>query len=414
MRRLQSVVPFIMHPVWPLSVFSLSRPFTSDIFILISIVFVWKLMEKKFDQTPVGIHIFLPYIISLTILTNLFQGYQYGLVQPVMGHGNRDFSYWSDASMVQHMGAVKYLKNYTVLQPTVGYHARVHPPGPVLLLSAMRSILKYPELISISMLLISSLSIILLYQYSLAFTSPKNAQWISLLYGLLPAVQIYSLASIDALVAMFSIGALGSWILKKRGYIIQTFIFTVLVAAFNFSIVWLIAVLAVISYQRDGNSFVKLSMLMGLAYISIRVTTGYDYLHSFQVAASFEGVRDGFYGFIDPASYLATRMQDLLEPLVFLGPGVGLSIIAALRRPQHHPLRQLARASIIIFGIFLLFGAYYTGETARAALYLIPPLLLNLSLDIEVLAPSKRHMKTMLRLVCIQTVIMQIMGYYSW
>jgi hypothetical protein len=70
---------------------------------------------------------------------------------------------------------------------------------------------------------------------------------------------------------------------------------------------------------------------------------------------------------------------------------------------------------VAILGFFST-GAYYTGETARAAMYVVPPLLVLVAISLETIEAQNmgRFKYQLLGLVFGQTLIMQIFGFWLW
>ena len=116
-------------------------------------------------------------------------------------------------------------------------------------------------------------------------------------------------------------------------------------ALLNFGVVWLIAVMGLMAW-RNKSLRARLIKIWGGAtagLVIIGVLTGYIYWDSFWLAKGFEGYTGGFYGLVEPRSYLVTRIQDILEPLVFWGPYTGVMLMASLISREKHRLVDLAR-----------------------------------------------------------------------
>ena len=122
----------------------------------------------------------------------------------------------------------------------------------------------------------------------------------------------------------------------------------------------------------------------------------------------------GFYGLVEPLSYVVTRVQNVLEPLVFLGPFVGLLVVLSFMQKSKHNFGSLAKFGVICFLGFIAAGAYYTGETARAAYYVIPPLIMFLGTKDILGKLSNKAKYFLLNAVMLQTVIMQVFFYWTW
>lgn len=401
--------PFIMHQFWPLSVFTVSKPFLLDVPILGALLLVYLVFERLLKHAKLGVAHVLTLLLMM-VGTNLLQGYVSGIIQPIHGQGVRDYTYWSDMVIAKHMGLGQFVKQYIVLQPTLSYHGRVHPPGPTVVLYVTHMLLQYPILMSLGYALCSMATVLVIYAFLKQHVSVATSIFIAMLYGILPAFQIYGLASIDAIIASTSLLAIVSWYGSHRHRLWITTFATTITALLNFSAAWLILALLLISWRMQKKDTVSLLALLAGVYILIYLVSGYDYMKSFVVASQYEGTTAGWYGLADPASYLVTRVQGIIEPLVFLGPALSGLIVQSLRTSS--PLTYIGKAGLVAFCAFLLAGAYYTGETARAALYVIPLLLIAVAPVVEKLSTKKRLL--LARLVFGQAVLMQLFGYYSW
>ena len=120
---------------------------------------------------------------------------------------------------------------------------------------------------------------------------------------------------------------------------------------------------------------------------------------------------DGFRLFHTPAAYIATRIENICEIALFASIGY-LAIL--LQNPNQLRLSwKDSHTPIMIFGpliLLLMFatGAFRTGETARAALFIYPYLLM---LIIRLPTPTLR---LLLLLAGLQTLAMQLLGEYHW
>ena len=70
--------------------------------------------------------------------------------------------------------------------------------------------------------------------------------------------------------------------------------------------------------------------------------------------------------------------------------------------------------AILALIVFFLAGAYYTGETARAALFIYPFIFISLGIYLPKLKPTLNQQKLLLTLVFVQTILMQLLGSFGW
>lgn len=432
LRQLRYQIEFIMHQYWPLSIFIPKIPAWQDLITLIAIIF-FSVVILKLHQQKSSIVKMLPIIWLLVISTNLLQGFDQGLSLPTTSDNPYDSSYYQDARLITNPS--NFLEHYITVQPFLGYHSRVHPPLPVLIHYSLNQITINPIFHSLTISLLSLISIWIVYKFTSLYTSTENARFVSLLFGLLPAYQIYSLASMDALIATVFIATLYSYTKSGKSVITHALLFVS--ALLTFGYIWLIPILYVITLITHKNVFKDfILLLMGnlLILFLFQIVTGYSYIASFKLATSFESTHFFFESLYTFLSYCVTRIQDVLEPIFFLGPIITLMLFKAFSWLQIHPvkiIKHLATATSIsiqkihipgfialaglasFFG-FIATGAYYTGETARAAFYLIPVIIISLGPFFDAIKMKPVHQHLLILALITQTTIMQLFGHFLW
>jgi len=111
-----------------------------------------------------------------------------------------------------------------------------------------------------------------------------------------------------------------------------------------------------------------------LVHLLLFLITGYDAFHAFREASHFENPK-GFMLFVDPANYLFTRLEDVVEIIFFFGPFLTILFYRGIRDFKLKSLDVLtALGCVTLMGMYLV-GAWRTGETARACAYIYPFLL---------------------------------------
>lgn len=138
----------------------------------------------------------------------------------------------------------------------------------------------------------------------------------------------------------------------------------------------------------------------------------YNHIQGFITASSLENP-NGFRLFSDPINYLLTRFENICEILFFLSFGV-LSIFVSKRLFTINK-KSLVRDNFKVFifaslVLLLMFfsGAFRTGETARACLFIYPYLFFAcFNLDDDKLLG-------MIILAGIQTAVMQLFVNFYW
>jgi hypothetical protein len=148
--------------------------------------------------------------------------------------------------------------------------------------------------------------------------------------------------------------------------------------------------------------------LFGLAILVLKFAFNYNYIRGFLTASSIENPK-GFRLLADPVNYLLTRFEDVSEILVFLSFGVLAILFPINWRKSKNSLSFLAAMSAI-FVLLLMFlsGAFRTGETARACLFIYPYLLLLL------IDTQPDTIEYMIVLAGAQTILMQFVGSFFW
>jgi len=167
--------------------------------------------------------------------------------------------------------------------------------------------------------------------------------------------------------------------------------------------------------SRRLNVTVSLLISIGvsLAVASVLFSMyGYDHIQGFFTASAVENP-DGFRGWHEPFTYLATRVEGISEIALFLSFG----FLAILFHPKklrisYSDWRDVAIGTLLsglitLLAIFVS-GAFRTGETARTAIFIYPYVILALRNADSVM------LKDILILAGLQTVAMQLLGGYFW
>ncbi len=357
--------------------------------------------------------------ILLVVLGNLSQGnFDIAFLQPFYLKGRQ---YYTDALAITD-GQV-WLRDFSKNLEQFQMHTRTHPPFVTLLHYWILSISNI-ETLAMVFFALGSLAFPLFYKIlvNLGFGETRR-KWMLLLLAVIPSVNIYLLVSIDALVLtstlIFLLGFTrifhqnkidaASFLLISSGLILTNLL--------TFSGLFLFAFLGCISFYfliRGRWSFVWLSLMSAavfvLAFTVIYAITGYSQLDTF-LSASHSENPDGFRLFHQPFIYLMTRLEDIGEVFLFLS--FGFLAVFFSRKPgtevfENRTINILFFSAITAISAMLLTGAYGTGETARACLFLVPYFLILLK-DI-----SSEQFKILFYLCLLQTFGMQMIGNFYW
>lgn len=368
------------------------------------------LILKKIDKfnSPYKIYIIGTIII---FLSNFLQGIQGGLVYPVVA---ARVQYYNDAIKIDN--ALDFINNYNAIQPDLLVHSRTHPPGAVLIYYLLNSIFPNTIFISLALMAISLLSIFYIYKLSEIYFNKEIASFLSLVFIFLPAVQIYYLSCLDSLVSLAFLGLIYYYLMLKNNQ--KTFewvrfgFFFFLSFSLNYLAIFPLS-LIILDLIRNKN----MKMIIAIAgilfiFITSNMFLGYNYVTGFRLASSLENPQ-GFRLFSDTASYVATRFENVAEILLFFGPVPIVMAYQGLKRKENE-LVKLSISAIALLIFFFIAGVDRTGETARCCLFIYPFLLFLVANSLYYTNIDLNDKSRFLIVLWIQSIVMQIVGFYVW
>lgn len=400
---------------WPINVFGPSE-MTRHYRLLVSLAllalfFVAQRLLARCDYR-------LPFVIisglALIIGSNLIQGVEEGFADPITADEFNDEQtpqYYHDAVEITDAG--EFFRNYNAIQPTLHMHARTHPPGPVLLIYALNRALKEPALISLAIAVAATTAAAWFFYNLLAAELPRDlAGFTTFLFLLLPSVQIYYLATIDALVAALLLGVFYCF---KRETVLHLFASAALLTIsfmLTFLTLWIIPVLVAYELIRRRNIIRASALILAVVavYVAIYFASGFNLLASFRTASAIEN-EHGFMLLHNPLDYLVSRLQSIGEVVLFLGPYLCLLFVRSIRESARHLEAWLALGS---FMLLLAAGTFRVGETARVCNFLYPLLLLPIARYLHQRNTNGAGKTQVAWLVFGQTILMQAAGSYFW
>lgn len=417
---------------WPINVFWFRLPRAWD-FGLVSVsgLVVWHYIYKRKHHSLFDIIIIC--FVSLLLL-NLSQGWFGGMVYPITGPNHFSAAYWNDAFKIR--STEEFLNNFTILQPNLLDHSRVHPPLALLFVYWIQLLLNRPEALTLIWTLITLSSLPTVYSLVRSYTSQTNAMLITFALGLSPAFQIYGLASIDGVImSLFCLSMLAfvkflentsRWTYFWIGLLLTT-----LSMLFTYAGLLLLGVFLTMCLWQPNRSQLLTISLFYLGFLWwLGNLAGFDYIKSLLIARMFEGP-GGVYSF-SVTGYFVSRVQDILELVIFGSPimlipllnvdwkalGFRKSMIQwqdlMIKLGQLPKPIQMSHILLSYVGLFFLMGAYYAGETGRAAMFVYPSLFMLWGWQMSKNKTSLNTYKGLLLLLFGHSMVMQLFGWYVW
>jgi hypothetical protein len=413
-----NIVRFDCPVYWPVSVFAPRIPGIQDLLVAGLVVLLFVLSLRYFSEISRSLFYLVVISILLVLGTNLIQGWTEGFSTPMTGGGG---AYFYDAVKIQDPAV--FLGQFEQLQPQVlQNHSSKHPPGAVLMIYFLYHLFQNPNWVSVAIgILATAISVIFLYQILLAEFEVELSKYLTFLFILIPAIQIYFAASIDALIAGFLLGFLYFFRHPRlAASIIGSIIFLFLASFLTFGVVFLLP--AILGYEllRHKTALRSGAILLGVAlvYVFIYLFFNFNYFNSFKIASYIEGLREtkGYLPLSNPAAYLPTRLEGILEIFLFFGPILTIIMIAGIRLVKAAGLRllTLSRLALLTFLALFVVGVFWTGETARVNLYIYPYLLFPVGAYLATIDVARSGREMLLITVFTQTLLMQLFGHYHW
>jgi len=418
---------------WPLSCFNLKVPGVHapllDLWRALGVLLVFLVSARRFSR-PATANVCSVMLAGclLVIGTNLIHGVQYGLVVPHLGD-EKDLpdaarQYYQDAEEVTSAG--QFLRGFEAGQAELGCHSRTHPPGAVLFHYWLLKIFggdssTTPVAVSVVIAVLSvGLSVFFLYRLLSHEIDRDTCGYVTLLFLCIPAIQIYYCATLDAVVASCCLGVLCFLRSPRALPSIAGMTGWLLCASFlTFGACFLLPVVVgfEIITQRSVRRSAAVLLGVSVLHTAIYLLSGFNYLTSLMTASALENP-GGFLLLAEPVSYVMTRLENVADILLFFGP----FMLAFLLRGTHTMLKgKTYRELLVLTGLgiltllaMFLTGAFRTGETARACLFIYPYLTLPVAAYLHHRGCRQEDRRLLLWLVFGQSMAMQTLGGYYW
>ncbi len=418
------VVAFDCPYYWPVSVFQFRLPTFRDIAVaaVVTLLFfiAFRVLESLRYSLP---SVFLTGVVLISGLT-LIHGVEVGFYTPISGNAvsgeliansTEGQEYYHDALKIAD--PIDFVQRYNEIQPTLSMHGHTHPPGATLLFWALEKLFGDPGLMSIAIMLIScGMTMYFVYRLIKTEFSDETAKYMSFLVLVLPVVQIYYLASLDALITALLTGIIYLFAFGK-GYRSAIAASLMLSGSFLLTFVNLFILPVIVGYDLLVNRSLKRSVFVigGVAafHLALYFAFGYNAYQSFRTASLYENPH-GFMGFVDPVNYGFTRLEDIAELVFFFGPFLLVLLIRGLKKIEFKPLNVLTVLAVMTLLAMFVTGAWRTGETARACAFIYPYLLFPVARYLESTESGMAERGQLAALVFFQAIGMQLFGNFHW
>jgi hypothetical protein len=364
------------------------------------------------------------------------QGWSTGIEDTIGGFSE---IYWDLSKVVNPLS---FISDFNSLQAGLSLHAQTQPPGAVLTIYFLNLLFQSPANIAIGISIIAGvLSAYFINGLYTRIFGKETAKYRAFLYLLLPAVQVYYLANIYAIVATLAAGTLYFYFHPNRvvslvGTLVTIFLGTFL--SFLFVYIPLLLVLfeifMTLSSTPKQSPLSRIGMLVSssgklvaacigivILYGLLYLVLGFNYIEAFLYASSLENP-GGFMLLASPAQYVATRSQDILDIVVFFGPVLAVLCYRGLKMMKEASTSELGvsqaynlvLSSLVALLLLFLSGAPRKGETARICMFVLPFLLIPTLYYLDGAQFSRVEKIKLLLLVSLQAVIIQFFGQWLW
>ncbi|MEJ7625146.1 MAG: hypothetical protein WKF34_14230 [Pyrinomonadaceae bacterium] len=410
---------------WPVSILNLRFPAIQDFIVATIVTALFFLIYRHLEARRFSLPLVVIAGVLLIAGVTLIHGISEGFYAPIAGDARSGTlttyslegqEYFHDALTIED--PIDFFRRYNEIQPTLHSHAHTHPPGAVLTFYFLRKIFHDPGIMALIIMLLSTAGTAFFFSRLLRthIDDELTARFTTFLLLLLPAVQIYYLATIDGIVAALLTGTLYFFCFGK-GRLSTLGAAALLLASFLLTFVSLFILPVLVGFDLIVRRSLKRSLLVigsvVAAHAGIYLLTGYSAFQSFRAASAYENPL-GFMLFVNPANYLFTRLEDVAEVVFFLGPFLLILFFRAMRTIRLRPLDVLTGlACLTLIGMYAA-GAWRTGETARAGLFMYPYLLFPVARYLEEAKANAGARLQIASLVFLQAVGMQLIGNFHW
>lgn len=372
------------------------------------------------------------FIISLLLIcsANLMQGVDGAFIKPLGLNTKWNADYYNEAITIKGPSS-KWLAEFNENQPGLMVHTRTHPPFAVLLFRELAGGNGYsgkcsPWPVVAIWIFTASLCAPFLFRILIWLGIGENhAKYIALILTVMPAFNIYSILCLDSMVfflSLFFLSAVAD--INARGVNgANISIIACSTAAINlltfggvffFALLLVLAIIWLAKYASRGYlaALLVTAAVFGVTAIGLNFFCGYDHAKAFFTACRLESPL-GETLMQHLWLYAESRLEDVCEILLCMGLVPLVMLLSAGRRRLAISDFSDRRTVIALAGIGVLLaiflgGAYRTGETARACLFIYPYIFLLMR------GMSIRTLREIFACCAIQSAAMQFLGTYDW
>lgn len=406
--------------VFPISEIYVS---TASIFSFFPLIFFIGILIIVFLRPPKKMWGVYLVCLGLIFFGNMLQGgIEQGFIYPLVGTTAKTPFY-----DVTHLrGGFYFINNFNAIQMELTNHTVTHPPFLVLIWYFLNQIGGVLLTLIGSILIISSMIPFFYWSLQLLGFSPEKAGRFTVLLALIPAFNIYSILSPDAIAAAgYMIFLWGMVSIYKKGLhwynlvlLSISFIFANMLNYLAFGLLGIIGLAGIWQWNHDGRKDLLIGMLVSAAALIgcmaiWKFVFQYDHLQGFLTSIRYEDLKSSSLTEIQQVrSYFFSRGEDISEVMLFLSFGV----LAVLLSPKYRRLALnlksiesvLLLSAFTFFALLMVMGVFRTGETARPFIWLIPYILIALR------NISDRTLNALIGLAALQTIVMQLAANYYW
>lgn len=165
------------------------------------------------------------------------------------------------------------------------------------------------------------------------------------------------------------------------------------------------------TFKHTSLWLVLTALFFGLLYRQY----DFNWIQGFLKSSAIEN-RNGVYFLAIPINYITTRLEDISEIILFMGPFVAALVWRGLKNPaaRKGQLMPVSLAAIAALSAMFLAGVCHTGETARICIFIYPFLMIPLAVSMEPYSKSIAPYYVLWALVFGQTLSMQLVADYFW